>query len=122
MGAITAGRIANALRSEECPSWCVRDHSNDDPENVFHRSDFSWLRPDGALSGNQGPWELAAQLVLPQADTESATLVVDLGDAFGPFAELTVATADQFIRDLKTFTARVQQMRDQLAAWTGASS
>lgn len=116
MSIIAAGRIPSAPQPFTCPEWCVVDHGEDVPEDVFHRSDFTWLRPDGSLSGDEGPWEVAAQLVVPEAADEEPTIAVDLGESLGSYAELTVETADQFIRDLKVFTARVQQMRDQLAA------
>lgn len=124
MSSITSGGIASAPLPFTCPSWCVVDHSQDsrferfpgDPD-VIHRSDFSWLRPDGSLCGDEdGPWELAAQLAAPELGYAPATIVVDLGESLGSYAELTVETADQFIRDLKVFTARVQQMRDDLVA------
>ncbi|NED31975.1 hypothetical protein G3I64_04990 [Streptomyces sp. SID8499] len=92
-----------------------------DPDAV-HRSAFAYLRPDGALSGGEGPWEVAAQLAAGELGDTPATLVVDLGESLGHYAELTLETADQFLRDLKTFTARVQQMRDQLAALKGEQS
>jgi hypothetical protein len=84
--------------------------------DTIHRSSFAWLRPDGSRSGDEGPWELAAQLVASDEEGELPAIAVDLGETLGPYAELTVETADQFLRDLKTFTACVQQMRDQLAA------
>jgi hypothetical protein len=126
MSTITAGRDRSVPLPFVCPSWCVIDHDSDAMgivmDDVIHRSDFSWLRPDGSLSGDEGPWEVAAQLVMPEEDGEQPTIAVDLGDSLGPYAELTVETADQFIRDLKTFTARVQQMRDQLAEQNGVQS
>jgi len=123
MATNTAGRTASAPRLESCPTWCVVDHSEDsrferfpgDPD-VIHRSEFTWLRPDAGLSGDDGGFEVAAQLAAPNLGYADATIVVDLGESMGSYAELTVETADQFLRDLKTFTARVQQMRDQLAA------
>jgi len=120
-----AGRIASAPCLPHCPPWCVIDHSDDSMSflmgDFIHRSDFAWLRPDGARSGDEGPWELAAQLVASEEEGEPPLIVVDLGESLGPYAELTVETADQFLRDLKTFTARVQQYRDQLAAMKGES-
>lgn len=119
MSNATAGRTASAARPFACPPWCVVDHGDTPTEDVFHRSEFAWLRPDGSLSGDEGPWEVAAQLVVPEDAGLEPTIAVDLGESLGPYAELTLETADQFIRDLKVFTARVQQMRDQLAAATG---
>ncbi|MEU3105588.1 DUF6907 domain-containing protein [Streptomyces griseoflavus] len=121
MSIITAGRDRSTPLPFVCPSWCVVDHFEYDrprypgDRDTVHRSAFTYLRPDASLSGDEGPWELAAQLAAPGLGGE-ATIVVDLGESLGSYAELTVETADQFIRDLKVFTARVQQMRDQLAA------
>jgi hypothetical protein len=116
----TAGRSTSTPVAPKCPPWCVIDHSDDTMSalmgDFIHRSDFAWLRPDGSRSGDEGPWEVAAQLVSSDEDGTAPAVAVDLGDTIGPYAELTVETADQFLRDLKTFTARVQQMRDQLAA------
>ncbi|WP_406360309.1 hypothetical protein OID55_10880 [Streptomyces sp. NBC_00715] len=122
MATITAGGIASAPPPIVCPDWCVIDHAKEDvpgfPEDrdVIHRSSSAWLHPDGSLSGDEGPWELSAHVASPELGYAEPTIVVDAGLPLDPYAELTVETADQFIRDLKTFTARVQQMRDQLAA------
>lgn len=116
MSTITAGRDRSTPLPFVCPSWCVVDHEGEAPEDVFHRSERTWLKPDGSRSGDEGPWELEAHLVVAEGQPEDAAVVVDLSEAsLGPYSELTVETADQFIRDLKTFTARVQQLRDQLA-------
>ncbi|MFE7648658.1 DUF6907 domain-containing protein [Streptomyces phaeoluteigriseus] len=128
MATITAGRDRSTPLPFTCPSWCVVDHFEydmprfDGDRDTVHRSAFTYLRPDGALSGGEGAWEVAAQLAAPELDYAPATIVVDLGESLGHYAELTVETADQFIRDLKTFTARVQQMRDQLAEQNGVQS
>lgn len=127
MATIAAGRDRSTPLPFVCPSWCVVDHYEYDrprfegDRDTVHRSAFTYLRPDGALSGGEGPWEVAAQMAAPELGGEP-TIVVDLGESLGPYAELTVETADQFIRDLKVFTARVQQMRDQLAALRGEQS
>jgi hypothetical protein len=119
MAIITAGRIASAPLPFTCPDWCVVDHSRDSllaspgDKDVIHRSAHTWLQPDGA--GGE-PWELSAHLASPELGYADPLLVLDVGVPLDPYAELTVEAADQFIRDLKTFTARVQQMRDQLAA------
>ncbi|MEU6101164.1 DUF6907 domain-containing protein [Streptomyces flaveolus] len=129
MSTITAGRDRSVPLPFVCPPWCVVDHSEDErwqrfpgDRDVVHRSAFTYLRPDGALSGGEGPWEVAAQLAAPELGYAPATIVVDLGESLGHYAELTVETADQFIRDLKTFTARVQQLRDQLVEQNGVQS
>lgn len=122
MATTTAGRTASAPLPFTCPDWCVIDHAKEDvpgfpgDRDVVHRSSSAWLHPDGSLSGDDGPWELSAHVASPELGYAEATVVLDVGVPLDAYAELTVETADQFIRDLKTFTARVQQMRDQLAA------
>ncbi|MEV7032717.1 hypothetical protein AB0N99_21190 [Streptomyces sp. NPDC093272] len=117
----TAGRIASA-QLESCPPWCVLDHRGDWVGDLFHRgADASASVPsDTAYAvGSSGAPHLNAHLVLPEMDEHPDAppqITVDAGDLFGAYAELDVERADQFIRDLKMFTARVQQMRDQLAA------
>ncbi len=121
MAIIAAGRDRSTPLPFTCPSWCVVDHYEHDmprfagDRDAIHRSAFTYLRPDASLSGDDGAWELAAQLASSELDG-GPTIAVDLGEPLGHYAELTVETADQFIRDLKVFTARIQQMRDQLAA------
>lgn len=123
MSIVTAGRMGSAPRPFTCPSWCVVDHAGEAPEDVFHRGERAWLKPDGSRSGGEGPWVLEAHVVVAEGEPGDAAVVVDLSKVTaGPYAELTVETADQFIRDLKTFTARVQQMRDQLAEQNGDRS
>lgn len=119
MTAITAGRITSAPWTGQCPSWCVIDHGRDIPVDVFHRSEFAWLTPNGDLSGDEGPWELAAHIVtaeVPQ-DGDGSGLVIETQDGTaGPYIEIGIEHVDEFIRQGKAFLARVQQMRDQLAA------
>lgn len=105
-----------------CPSWCTGDHAIDPPEDFFHRSLIATVAAPESASfsvGTLGLPRFEAHLVLPEGpegSDEPPQITVDTGDVFGPYAELDVEHADQFIRDLKTFTARMQQMRDQLAA------
>lgn len=102
-----------------CPSWCVVDHGHDIPEDVFHRSSLAWLVPDGSRSGDEGPWRLAAHLVVAEVPEsgDDGQIVVETGnETLGPYIELDVERADQFIRQTKVFLARIEQMRDQLAA------
>ena len=54
--------------------------------DVIHRSEFTWLRPDGALSGDEGPWEVAAQLAAPELGYADATIAVDLCESMGSYA------------------------------------
>lgn len=118
----TATRPARASRLASCPSWCVLDHRGDHPDDYFHRGASAAVSvPDGTAHavGSSGPPHLDAHLVLPvsvEEPDERPCITVDAGDLFGAYAELDVEHADQFIDDLKWFTARMQQMRDQLAA------
>lgn len=114
----TAGRIANAPWVGQCPSWCVIDHAGDIPEDVFHRSAFAVLAPNGDRSGWEGPWELHAHIVVPETGQgdDPGLLVIDTqAETAGPSVELDVTQVDEFIRQHKVFLARVEQMRDQLA-------
>lgn len=117
----TAARIASA-RIETCPDWCVLDHTGDWVDDLFHRgpSVVISVPEDAAYAvGSSGAPHLDAHLVLPQLREDPdgpAQITVDAGDLFGAYAELDVAHTDQFIRDLKAFTARMEQLRDQLAA------
>ncbi|MFI6468747.1 DUF6907 domain-containing protein [Streptomyces sp. NPDC050516] len=103
-----------------CPDWCVVEHGNDPPDDVFHRGGCAQTRlPENLIRLSSDDLKLVARLCLPEAPEpgdEGGFVVVDRGDLFGPYAELDIEHTDQFIRDLKAFTARVQQMRDQLAA------
>lgn len=68
---------------------------------------------------------LTAHLVLPagpEGDNEPAQISVDTGDLWGPYAELDVEQADEFIRDLKEFTAFMELYRGRLAALKGERS
>lgn len=120
MATKTAGRTASAPRLESCPEWCVIDHGDDPIDDIFHRGDYAQVGvPEGQVHLSNKDLKLNVSLCLPEVPEpgdEGGFLVVDLGDPWGPYAELDAEHADQFIRDLKTFTARVQQMRDQLDA------
>ncbi|MFD4551685.1 DUF6907 domain-containing protein [Streptomyces sp. NPDC058466] len=118
MSVSTAGRIASAPQSYECPPWCVIDHAHDVLEDVFHRSEFAWLTPNGDRSGREGPWELVAHVVVPeveQGDDPGLLVIETQAGTAGPAVELDVTQVDEFIRQHKVFLARVEQMRDQLA-------
>lgn len=117
----TAARIASA-QIDSCPAWCVIDHTGDWADDLFHRGPNAVASvPESSAHsvGSSGAPHLNAHLVLPEMASEPdapAIVTVDAGDMFGAYAEMDLEQTDQFIRDLKTFTARVQQMRDQLAA------
>ncbi|MEU9557366.1 DUF6907 domain-containing protein [Streptomyces fumanus] len=104
-----------------CPPWCVIDHARDaysDPEDRFHYGPDLLLKPPAGSHPDNDPLPvLRAKLFLPEVPREKdpACIMVDHGDVYGPYAQLDVEKADQMIRDLKAFTARLQQMRDQLA-------
>ncbi|MER7174598.1 DUF6907 domain-containing protein [Streptomyces mesophilus] len=110
------------VKTVQCPAWCVIAHEDDwpQPEDVFHRSNDLMLQPPkGSMPDRQTPLPaLRAELILPQVpeDNDPACILLDHHDVYGPYAQLDVEHADQMIRDLKTFTARLQGMRNQLAA------
>lgn len=116
----TAAPIASAPWSGTCPPWCVIDHEGDIPADVFHRSEYAWLKPNAERSGHPGRWELVAHVVTPEVpedDLDVPLLVVETqAGVGGPYVELDVEQVEEFIRQGKAFLARVQQMRDQLAA------
>ncbi|MEV4043114.1 hypothetical protein [Streptomyces sp. NPDC049744] len=137
MATITAGRdrstptaFVKLPRMESCPSWCVGEHDADVEGNLFHRSPvvLAAVPEESAEPTLRDEAEvpmLTAHLVVPEGPEfadEDAQITVDCGDLWGPYAELSVDQADRFIRDLKTFTARVQQLRDQLAEQNGVQS
>ncbi|NJP72522.1 hypothetical protein [Streptomyces sp. C1-2] len=119
MSTITAGRDRSTPLPFVCPPWCAVDHAAQDvprfpgDRDVIHRSAEAWLTSAGSV---EAPWELSAHLASPELEYGPATLVVDIGVPLDPYSEMDVEQADQFIRDLKAFTSRVQQMRDRLAA------
>ncbi|MGW6905683.1 DUF6907 domain-containing protein [Streptomyces sp. NPDC054940] len=123
MSTTTARSSASVLEAVKCPTWCVVDHGPELPiwGDIFHRSNVVELlapkasRPPGD-EHLQGP-RLAAHLMVPEvtADTDPPAVILDHGDVYGPYAQLQVEHLDQYIRDLKVFTARLQEMRNQLA-------
>lgn len=117
MATKTAGPIASPSQANPCPDWCAIDHGDDAPEDVFHRSAFAVLAPNGDRSGWEGPWELNAHIVVPEVEQgdDPGLLVIDTqAGTAGPSVELDVTQVDEFIRQNKVFLARVEQMRDQL--------
>ncbi|MFJ6846420.1 DUF6907 domain-containing protein [Streptomyces griseoluteus] len=116
----TAARTASAPLPYTCPPWCVIDHGDAGPEDVFHRSALAWLSPNGDRSGHPGRWELKAHIVTPEApedDLDVPLLVVETQDGVGgPYVELDVEQVEEFIRQGKAFLAHVQQLGAQLAA------
>ncbi|WP_406507622.1 DUF6907 domain-containing protein [Streptomyces sp. NBC_00212] len=118
------------MKSLTCPDWCVVEHDDAPPVDTFHRGANLVLKPPTASAPDQqsrlfqapAPLPvLRAELMLPevQQDNDLACIILDHHDVYGPYAQLDVESADQYIRDLKTFTARLQQMRDQLTALNG---
>jgi hypothetical protein len=120
MATSTAGRIASAPQTVQCPDWCVIDHGDDPIDDIFHRGAYMQAGvPADQVHYVDADLKLVAHLCLPSAPQpgeEGGFLVVDPGDMFGPYAELDLEHTDQLIRDLKTFTARIEQARDVLAA------
>lgn len=108
------------IKTVTCPDWCVLEHGNDPADDIFHRSVKARVGiPEAQTFLSSDSLQLVASLCLPEAPEpgeDAGFIVLDCGDLFGPYAELDIEHADQFIRDLKTFIARVAQMRDRLAA------
>ncbi|MEU6768629.1 hypothetical protein ABZ916_39730 [Streptomyces sp. NPDC046853] len=124
MALVTAGRTASAPMGRACPTGCDGQHSRDVEGNFFHRGPLAVVATPTESAGRVLTAEepvvprLTAHLVVPdgpELGAEPPQITVDAGDLFGPYAELDADQADEFIRSLKDFTARVQQMRDQLA-------
>jgi len=120
MTVITEHPSASVLGSGKCPSWCVIEHGDDQVDDIFHRSAYMQVGiPDDQVHLSDRDLKLTAHLCLPEVaepGDENGFLVLDQGDLFGPYAELDVEECDQFIRDLKTFTARIEQARAWIAA------
>lgn len=120
MSTSTVARTVNAPQARPCPSWCVVDHGSDPIDDIFHRSAYMQVGiPDDQVCLSDRDLKLTAHLCLPEVaepGDEDGFLVLDQGDLFGPYAELGVEECDQFIRDLKAFTARVEQARAWIAA------
>lgn len=130
MATKTAGRTASPPQAEACPEWCDGEHNSDCDGNYFHRGRLAILSvpeesamPLRSDKDMRAPM-LTAHLVLPagpEGGNEHAQITVDTGDLWGPYAELDLAQADLFIRDLKEFTAFVELYRDRMAALEGKS-
>ncbi|MET9494306.1 hypothetical protein [Streptomyces sp. NPDC006552] len=123
MTAITAGRSTNAPWVGTCPDGCDGQHLRDVEGNFFHRTPVVTAAPPQAAVGRtykSGEPEapcLTAHLVVPDGPElaeEAPHIAIDGGDLFGPYAELDADEAGEFITSLKTLTAAVEQMRDQL--------
>lgn len=125
MATKTTARIASARLLKGCPPGCDGEHNSDREGNFFHRGPLAVATvPEGAAGrifkdeAPEGPC-LTAHLVVPDGPEfldEPAHIAVDGGDLFGRYAELDLDQAGEFLRDLKAFTARVEQARDWMAA------
>lgn len=130
MTTITAIELARGPEVDACPEWCDGVHNSDGWGNFFHRGQIAIasVPESSAMPTLKDKAEvplLTAHLVLPagpEGDAEQPSITVDCGDLWGPYAELDVDQADEFIRDLKTFTARMEIYRAQLAALKGERS
>lgn len=115
---------------KSCPAWCDVDHTGDHPGDVFHRGATAVVKvpAESACPTVDTKAEiprLTAHLMTPEFAEEPeapSMVVVDCGDLWGPYAELDLQQTDEFIRQGKAFLARIQQMRDQLAAIKEAQS
>ncbi|MFF9861099.1 DUF6907 domain-containing protein [Streptomyces tendae] len=124
---VTLERPVTTPTVRRCPAWCDGQHNADRDGNFFHRGPIAVAAVPDSAAGPTGDSDpavpaLTAHLVLPagpEFDGEPAQITVDNGDLFGPYAELNLAQADAFLRDLKVFTARVQQMHDRLVELNG---
>lgn len=124
MATKTAARTASAPQAKPCPEWCDGVHNADGWGNFFHRGQIviAAVPEESAMPTLKDVAEvplLTAHLVLPdgpEGEEEPAQITVDCGDLWGPYAELDLKTGAQFVQNLKTFTARVEQMLGQLAA------
>lgn len=120
----TTGRSTSAPQTKPCPEWCDGTHNPDGFGNFIHRSQTVLLGPPDSsakptLKEKSETPLLTAHVMVPEGPDlgeEPAAIVVDNADLWGPYAELTLVEADEFLAELKAFTAAVQQMRDQLAA------
>lgn len=117
MSTVTAGRISNAPRVVECPSWCVIDHTNDpffDTADFFHRGpEVDVPVPDGAkpiCSESLAPTHLVDHCNNPEWSCISVGTVDD------GFDMETVEQVDAYLAYLKTYVAAVEEMRDRFAA------
>lgn len=125
MSTSTVARTANTPQPRTCPEWCDGVHNSDCDGNYFHRGRLAVVSvpeksamPIRTDKDMRAPM-LTAHLVLPagpEGDDEPGQITVDTGDLWGPYAELDVEQADEFIRDLKAFTTFVELYRDRLAA------
>ncbi|MEU9183331.1 hypothetical protein AB0D14_01935 [Streptomyces sp. NPDC048484] len=120
MNTSTAGRTASAPRVEKCPAWCVVEHGDDPIDDIFHRGSYAQVGvPDDQVYLSTDDLKMVAHLCLPEVPEpgdENGFVVLHHGDLWGPYAELDIEGTDQLIRDVKTFAARLQQLRDQMAA------
>lgn len=116
-GPLPSGEVVTV----ECPEWCVIDHGDDPPMDIFHRGPLAFMVPPAALST---PPETAivrqmlAHLVLPAVPQEGERVCIslDLDDCMVRYTELDVEQADNMLAQLREYTERLQTMRDQLAA------
>lgn len=125
MSTSTVARTASTPQARTCPEWCDGVHNADCDGNFFHRGRLAVVSvpeksamPIETDKDMRAPM-LTAHLVLPagpEGDDEDPQITVDTGDLWGPYAELDVDQADEFIRDLKEFTAFMEIYRNRLAA------
>lgn len=108
--------------SYTCPSWCVEDHQDDSPADVFHRSERIAIVPPPDIycePGDRVP-QMVAHLVSYEEPDEygQPCISVDLDDRLISYTELDVPAADNMIRQLEAYTAGLRVMRDRLAKLT----
>lgn len=112
---------ATHLKIYRCPSWCVVDHGDVEPEDVFHRSNVIALVPPRDCYGSRDVIpQMRAHLVSYERPDEygQPCISVDLDDRMESYTELDVAEADNMIRQMEAYTAQLRVWRDQLATLT----
>ncbi|MEU6312365.1 hypothetical protein [Streptomyces sp. NPDC047014] len=113
------------MKTYTCPAWCAVDHGSAPLEDVFHRSGRIRVVPPADCSAPDEQAivpQLTAHLVeyeVPTPGEAAAVINLELDDhPADRVAELDVAEADALLAQLADYTARLQKMRDQLAAIT----
>lgn len=112
--------VAPSTSPVPCPAWCVADHGDDPPADIFHRSERIALAPASrTLRGGEGDgMQMIAHLVQPAVvldEHDAPVISVDLDGRFSLYAELDVAAADDMLARLRNYTDRLQALRDTLA-------
>lgn len=117
--------LSGATLSVKCPPWCTYDHTGHVAENAWHEAEAVQFIGPGDFYGhfdNGEPYDVMWACISAQPDDETG----EYGRPYiyfdtlgcGQGGRLDVAGADKVLADLRAYTARLQQMRDQLAEIT----